>query len=91
MNEETNKGCGSNCKCAGGIKAEDLSCEAPKEGVRLDKDGKCPCGKSSEDCCHRDTIMGAGDIENDALHELCEPHNGKHVCDVDSDLAKTAT
>ena len=35
--------------------------------------------------------MGAGDIENDALHELCEPHNGKHVCDVDSDLAKTAT
>jgi hypothetical protein len=77
-------GCGGNCACA--QKTEDKEiCAAPVGGVELDKEGKCPCGKSTDDCCHSDTIDG-----NNALHELCDEHNGKHVCDVDSDLQKTA-
>ena len=95
MNEETNKGCGGNCQCACGPDEEtDTTCELPKVGVMLDKDGKCPCGKGLQDCCHKDEIKNAvvgKNDENEALHELCEPHNGKHVCDVDSDLTKTAS
>ena len=77
-------GCGGNCACARAA-GEEVDCATPTETVMLDKFGKCPCGKSKEDCCHKDTID-----ENAALHELCEPHNGKHVCDVDSDFEKTA-
>lgn len=89
MNQDTQKddstfvGCGGNCACAQMANSED-ECALPEGGVVLDKDGKCPCGKSADDCCHSDKIEG-----NDALHELCEPHNGKHVCDVASDLQKT--
>lgn len=84
------KGCGGNCRCACGPEdMEQESCELPEGGVKLDKNGKCPCGKNLEDCCHKDS-MESNDDENEALHELCEPHNGKHVCDVDSDLVKTA-
>lgn len=64
------------------------SCEMPKGGVALDKEGKCPCGKEQEDCCHKDKISFPQ--ENEALHELCEPHNGKHVCGIESDPEKTA-
>lgn len=92
MNDEINKGCGGNCQCACGPEEEtDATCELPKEGVTLDKDGKCPCGKGLEDCCHKDEIKTTKNDENEALHELCEPHNGKHVCDMDSDLVKSAT
>ena len=89
MNQDTQKddstfvGCGGNCACAQMANSED-ECALPEGGVVLDNDGKCPCGKSADDCCHSDKIEG-----NDALHELCEPHNGKHVCDVASDLQKT--
>ena len=79
-------GCGGNCACA--REANEEACVTPKEGIQLDKDGKCPCGKSKEDCCHTDSIVSE---ENPALHELCEPHNGKHVCDIASDLQKTAS
>lgn len=82
--DEVFVGCGGNCACAKAA-GEEATCETPVGGVMLDKFGKCPCGKSKEDCCHKDSID-----QNDALHELCEPHNGKHVCDVDSDLEKTA-
>ena len=78
-------GCGGNCACA--RRAMEEECAPPEGGVSLDKDDKCPCGKSADDCCHSDSIQKG---ENEALHELCEPHNGKHVCDVDSDLEKTA-
>jgi hypothetical protein len=80
-------GCGGNCACAQAAanESEAESCALPEGGVTLDKDGKCPCGKSKDDCCHSESIAG----EN-ALHELCDEHNGKHVCDVDSDLQKTA-
>ena len=77
-------GCGGACACAQ-EKGQDSACATPSETVSIDKFGKCPCGKSKEDCCHKDTID-----ENAALHELCEPHNGKHVCDTDTDLEKTA-
>lgn len=76
-------GCGGNCACAQ-MSDKNESCALPPEGVVFDKDGNCPCGKSKRDCCH-----GKKGEENDALHELCEPHNGKHVCDVASDLQKT--
>ena len=77
-------GCGGNCACAQAANDKE-TCALPEGGVTLDKDGKCPCGKSAADCCHSDSMEG----NNDALHELCEPHNGKHVCDVASDLEKT--
>ena len=70
-------------KDASDDKLED--CAPPEGGVVFDKEGKCPCGKSKEDCCHADLID-----ENPALHELCEPHNGRNVCEVASDLQKTA-
>lgn len=76
-------GCGGNCACAQASDDKD-TCASPKETATLDKDGKCPCGKSADECCHQDKAD-----ENDALHELCEPHNGKHVCDIASDLQKT--
>lgn len=77
-------GCGGNCACAQ-MAGKEEECAKPEGGVVLDKEGKCPCGKSADDCCHADSIEGAS-----ALHELCDEHNGKHVCDVDSDLQKTA-
>ena len=46
--------CGGNCACgARNEQAEKLTCEAPKEGVVLNADGKCPCGKLEEECCHK--------------------------------------
>ncbi len=83
-NTEEFAGCKGACACARAA-GQDAACATPTETVSIDKFGKCPCGKSKEDCCHKDTID-----ENAALHELCEPHNGKHVCDVDSDVQKTA-
>jgi hypothetical protein len=50
-------GCGRNCACAcGADEKETETCAAPEGGVTLDKDGKCPCGKAKEDCCHSDLI-----------------------------------
>ena len=83
-------GCGGNCACAqadAASKVTDEVCAPPEGGVMLDKDGKCPCGKVADECCHKESIEKN---RNSALHELCEPHNGKHVCEVDSDLQKTA-
>ncbi len=76
-------GCGGNCACAQVSEGKE-TCSLPPEGIVFDKEGKCPCGKSKSNCCH-----GENEKENDALHELCEPHNGKHVCEVASDLQKT--
>jgi hypothetical protein len=79
MNKDMNQmqgGCGGRCACADASKKEEESC-APKGEIALDKDGKCPCGKSLDDCCHKDEIKSTG---NDAVGELCEPHAGKNLC-----------
>ena len=85
------KGCGSNCACAQKM-GEDEVC-APKDGkVVWDENNKCPCGKSKEDCCRTEASDEVGEI-NAALHELCDEHNGMHVCGIDNtdeDTAKTA-
>ena len=78
------KGCGGNCACAK-KQDEKTACAVPVGGIELDKHGKCPCGKSTDDCCHSDLIEG-----NDALHELCDEHNGKHVCGIEEEPQKTA-
>ena len=89
MNKKDNNdefvGCGGNCACAQNTDEKNEECAPPEGGVVFDKDGKCPCGKSEKDCCHK-----KDSTDNEAIHELCEPHNGKHVCDVPSDLEKTA-
>lgn len=79
------QGCGNNCACAKKVE-DNETCMPPEGGVVFDKDGKCPCGKSKEDCCHEDTES------NGALDELCEPHNGMNVCEPESEeTVKTAS
>lgn len=78
------QGCGGNCACADkNTEKETLTPVAG--GVVFDEDGKCPCGKSKEDCCHYESET------NNAIGELCEPHNGTNVCEPESvDEKKTA-
>lgn len=73
-------GCGGNCACAQS-QAEELvvpqNC-VPTGTISLDKEGRCPCGKTSDMCCHKDTLA---DVQkNDALDELCGAHATKSVC-----------
>lgn len=72
-------GCGGGCRCAGDTPEvkDDAQCVIPKEPLTLDKDGKCPCGKSAEDCCHKDELT---DERNHALDELCEVHGNELPC-----------
>ena len=71
-------GCGGHCACAAGAKPDaEMTCK-PEGEVALDKDGKCPCGKSADECCHKDKLVTGQ--KNDALDELCSPHGGKNVC-----------
>ncbi len=67
-------GC-QNCAC--GAKEEVKVCPPNGGAVTLDANGKCPCGKSLDECCHKDEI---GAVENPAIGELCEPVSGKSVC-----------
>lgn len=82
MNTDTTKmtgGCGGNCACAGVRDGENdkNECAPESSSVALDEGGKCPCGKVLDDCCHKEDIVAN---QNDALGELCGPHNGKEVC-----------
>jgi hypothetical protein len=73
-------GCGGNCACAAmqNDKPEvNTKVCIPDVAPILDADGKCPCGKSFDECCHKDEIVAG---QNDALGELCAPHGGKNVC-----------
>lgn len=48
-------GCGGHCKCAEAKKeVEADTCAVPSEGVNIDIEGKCPCGKPASQCCHND-------------------------------------
>ena len=81
MNTDTKQmrgGCGGQCACARAEESKkgEATC-APKGTVALDKDGKCPCGKSLDECCHKDEILA---MQNDAVGELCDPTNGKNLC-----------
>jgi len=45
-------GCGSHCRCTDESSNEKEGVCATREGgVALDENGKCPCGKTKEDCC----------------------------------------
>lgn len=79
MNMDTNQmrgGCGGNCACAKMEQKGEKSC-APEGEITLNKDGKCPCGKSLDECCHKDEIKAN---QNDAIGELCDPESGKNIC-----------
>lgn len=74
-------GCGPHCRRAGSSsEKEGDSCVAPKEGVVLDKSGKCPCGKGANECCHKDTLLKKKGDVNPAVYELCKPHGLRHLC-----------
>ncbi len=77
-------GCGGNCACAQMANEQD-TCKLPKDGITLDEHGKCPCGKSKDECCHSEAIEG-----NEALNELCEDHSGNHVCDSEHSTEKAS-
>jgi len=71
-------GCGGNCACAK-EKTVAGTCHADAKTVVLFKNGMCPCGKSKDDCCHKDADDDAA--KNAALGELCELHGGKNICE----------
>lgn len=74
-------GCGTHCRCTGDASGtKDESCAVPKGSIALDKNGKCPCGKSADECCHKTILKNATVDENPALHELCKPHGKQHLC-----------
>lgn len=81
-------GCGRQCRCGAGADnmTEKDVCPTPAQGITLDADGKCPCGKELKDCCHKDVaIKGA---PNEALGELCMPEKGgASPCGDDEKLA----
>ena len=67
--------CGGNCACASASTSNNV-CAVPASPIVLDEGGKCPCGKTADACCHAESKVG----QNEALGELCAPHNGKNVC-----------
>lgn len=73
-------GCGGGCRCAGDTPEikNDAACAVPKEPLMLDENGKCPCGKSMEDCCHKDEFSSGE--HNHALDELCEAPGNESPC-----------
>jgi len=78
-------GCGGNCACARvASDVKEVDCPMPEGGVHLDKDGKCPCGKGADNCCHKDTLGGGAKATNEAnpaIGELCQPHGKQHLCE----------
>ncbi len=81
-------GCGGHCRCADQAEVVDgpvtskkiASCEPPKEGVMLDAEGKCPCGKTPDECCHKEVVFASE--FNEALDELCADHGVVDMCDI---------
>ncbi|OGZ18902.1 MAG: hypothetical protein A2494_03870 [Candidatus Lloydbacteria bacterium RIFOXYC12_FULL_46_25] len=73
-------GCGGGCRCAGDAPEikNDTECAVPGEPLMLDANGKCPCGKSVEDCCHKDELSSSE--HNHALDELCEAPGNESPC-----------
>ncbi len=52
-------GCGGDCKCTCDAQAgteKKLECDMLDMQMLVIKNGKCPCGKALDDCCHRDII-----------------------------------
>ncbi len=71
-------GCGGNCACASGeVKKDTDVCVPDGKKVVLDEHGKCPCGKATAECCHKDAIEPP---KNEALGELCRGGHGPDVC-----------
>jgi hypothetical protein len=69
--------CGHHCQCAGKeSKPANAVCEIPNEKIVLDKDGKCPCGKTEADCCQN--VKAKQGSQNDAIAELCG--TDKNIC-----------
>lgn len=67
-------GCGGDCRCAGNTPDEkkDTLCGAEVMPLVLDEDGKCPCGKSADECCNKDELKGCEhDIAQGASCESC--------------------
>ena len=83
-------GCGGHCRCGNEpANKEGELCATPKGGVALDANGKCPCGKSAEECClspssaqggHSAVLKKAKPDDNPAVGELCEAHGLAHLC-----------
>jgi len=82
-------GCGSHCRCTDESSNEKEGVCATREGgVALDENGKCPCGKTKEDCClsvqsqtqagHKEKLPVA---ENEIVYELCKKHGKRHLCE----------
>ena len=70
-------GC-QNCACGKQEEAmKPISCSDKVVDIEIGIDGKCPCGKSKEDCCHKDELTKNS---QEALEELCSPRVGKPVC-----------
>lgn len=68
--------CTQNCACAEPTVTQGV-CALPTTPVSFDREGKCPCGKTADMCCHGGEAQSGA---NDAIGELCAPHNGQNVC-----------
>ena len=77
-------GCGGHCRCNDmALGSSTGVCDTPKEAIALNKEGKCPCGKEREECCHKEALVDM--TPNDALNELCGPHGDSFLCGDDDD------
>lgn len=66
-------GCGAHCRCGStALKTQEAVCAMPN------KEGVCPCGKTKENCCHKDKFRKE---ENEAVYELCKKHGLRHLCE----------
>lgn len=67
-------GCGGECRCAGNTTRvkNDAQCDIEAVPLVQGKDGKCPCGKSADECCHKDEQkVCEHNIAQDASCESC--------------------
>ncbi len=81
-------GCGGHCRCSDekedtNKKTASPSCASPTGGVMLDAEGKCPCGKTPDACCHKEVVFASE--FNEALDELCADHGVVDMCDITSE------
>jgi|GEM_PF-1927174 len=70
-------GC-QNCSCGNGdVKEEEKVCPPVSTKIMIGEDGKCPCGKTPDECCHKEELQrdSAG-----AIDELCAPRKDKQIC-----------
>lgn len=76
----TTGGCGGGCRCAGDAPdtKNDTQCATPIAPLILDENGKCPCGKTARDCCHKDELTESD--HNQAIDELCEAPLDEPLC-----------